>query len=254
MTGVRRPLIAVAVLLTLATAARAAEPARGFQVRTFKGADGQEVKYALFVPHSYTPEKPVPVILFLHGTGEAGTDGQAQTRVGLGAAVRAREKTFPLLVIFPQAQKADWSNKLNLIQMWYPGHPEGDRALAILAEVQQQYQTDPKRLYLSGISMGGFGTWALAEKFPDRWAAIVPICGGGQPAWAPKIKNIPCWCFHGADDPVVPVLLSRVMIEALRKAGGQPKYTEYRGVGHNSWDKAYATDELYEWLLQQRLK
>ena len=102
--------------------------------------------------------------------------------------------------------------------------------------------------------MGGFGTWSFAAAYPDKWAAIVPICGGGNPSAAEKIKHIPCWCFHGDADTSVPVKRSRDMIEALRKAGAEPKYTEYPNVGHNSWDRAYATKELYTWLLEQKLK
>jgi predicted peptidase len=250
MTGVRRLLAALVFLLVATAATRAAAPERGFLQRTLKGADGQEAKYAVFVPHNYKPGTPVPVILFLHGAGQAGTDGLRPTRVGLGRAIRAREESFPFLAVFPQAQKRVWT----LYQTWFPGHAEGDRALAILAEVQTQFTTDPKRVYLAGLSMGGFGVWQMAAKYPDRWAALVPVCGGGDPATAAAVKHIPCWCFHGDADPVVPVSLSRTMVEALRKAGGEPRYDEFPGVGHRSWDKAFATDGLYEWLLQQKLK
>jgi predicted peptidase len=102
--------------------------------------------------------------------------------------------------------------------------------------------------------MGGAGTWSLAVKYPDKWAAIVPICGRGDPKQAEKIKHIPCWCFHGDADKAVKVEYSREMIKALKEAGGSPKYTEYPGVGHNSWDRAYGTRELYDWLLAQKLK
>ena len=97
--------------------------------------------------------------------------------------------------------------------------------------------------------MGGFGTWSLAAKYPDRWAAIVPICGGGNPASAEKFKDIPCWCFHGEADPTVNIEKDKQMVDALKAAGGKPKFTTYPGVGHNSWDKAYGTPELYHWLL-----
>ena len=126
--------------------------------------------------------------------------------------------------------------------------------MAIVAEVEKEYKVDPKRVYLTGLSMGGFGTWSLAIKDPTRWAAIVPICGGGDAKQAAKIKDLPCWCFHGDADPAVAVGMSRTMIQALKDAGGQPKYTEYPGVGHNSWDKAYATPDLYKWLLSQQRK
>jgi predicted peptidase len=126
--------------------------------------------------------------------------------------------------------------------------------MAILADVQKDYVTDPKRLYLTGVSMGGYGTWSLAAKYPERWAAIVPVCGGGDPGSAEAIKHIPCWCFHGGADRTVPPDTSRTMIAALKEAGASPRCDEYPGVGHDSWDKAYATSDLYEWLLRQRQK
>ena len=126
--------------------------------------------------------------------------------------------------------------------------------MAILDQVCKDYKVDRKRIYLTGLSMGGFGTWSLATAYPERWAAMVPICGGGNPAQAAKIKDIPCWCFHGDADATVSVENSRKMIKALKDAGGDPKYTEYPGVNHNSWDRAYATAELWEWLAKQSLK
>jgi predicted peptidase len=111
--------------------------------------------------------------------------------------------------------------------------------------VCKSYKTDPQRLYLTGLSMGGYGTWSLATAEPGRWAAIAPICGGGDPKQADKIKDLPCWCFHGDQDGAVSVERSRDMMRALWAAGGHPNYTEYPGVGHNSWDAAYGTDDLY---------
>jgi predicted peptidase len=229
------------LVLLCVTRTRPAEP-RGFLDRVYQDDQG-ESKYVLFVPHSTKSDKPLPVILFLHGAGETGTDGQLQAKVGLGPAIKKREKSFPFLAIFPQSQK----------RTWQAGSQDAKRALAILDAVSKEYKTDPKRVYLTGLSMGGYGTWSLAQVQPDRWAAIVPVCGGGDPKQAGKIKHIPCWCFHGETDMAVPVAKSRDMIEALKKAGGTPKYDEYAGVGHNSWDRAYATKELYPWLLEQHL-
>jgi len=118
----------------------------------------------------------------------------------------------------------------------------------------KEFKVDAKRQYLTGLSMGGYGTWSIAPTTPTRWAAIVPVCGAGNPADAEKIKDIPCWCFHGDEDKAVNVEGSRKMIAAIEKAGGKPKYTEYPKVGHNSWDMAYGTDELYKWLLEQKTK
>jgi predicted peptidase len=161
--------------------------------------------------------------------------------VGIGKAIKEREKTFPFLTIIPQAPSFGWG----------AGSAGGKLAIAVLESVEKEYSVDPKRTYLTGLSMGGMGTWSLAMAMPDKWAAIVPICGRGDTKSAEKIKDLPCWCFHGDADTAVKVEGSRDMIEAVKKAGGDPKYTEYPGVGHNSWDKAYGTDELYEWMLKQ---
>jgi predicted peptidase len=247
MTAVRMLALAgaaVLVLVPLAARSRAAaEPTKGFLNRVHKDADGKEAKYVLFVPHDYTGDKAYPVILFLHGAGER-TNGKKQpVEVGIGTAVKKRENNFPCLVIIPQAQKT-----------WQASSPDAKRALDILAEVEKEYQIDDKRVYLTGLSMGGMGTWSLAVAHPDKWAAIVPICGRGDTSKAAKIKDLPCWCFHGDADRAVDVEGSRKMIAAIKEAGGNPKYTEYPGVGHNSWDKAYDTDELYDWLLKQHKK
>lgn len=219
----------------------------GFLDKTFKDSGGTEHKYVLFVPHDYKKDSPTPTILFLHGAGETKTSdgkGKMPVEVGIGPAIKKREKTFPFITIIPQAP----------IRTWRHDSESGKMALSILAAVEKEYSVDEKRTYLTGLSMGGFGTWSLAFHHPEKWAAIVPICGGGDPKGAEKIKDIPCWCFHGDKDEAVKVELSRAMIEALKKAGGNPKYDEYKGVDHNSWDMAYGTDELYEWMLKQSKK
>jgi len=243
MTALRTlPLFFVA-WLGLAAMARA-DDKHGFLDRVYKDADGKEAKYVLFIPKEYDGKKAYPLILFLHGAGETGTDGKKQAEVGLGKAIEKQADTFPFITVFPQSQK----------RTWQANSDDGKRALAILDETEKEYKVDKKRVYLTGLSMGGFGTWSMAETFPEKWAAIVPICGGGDPKTAEKIKNIPCWIFHGDADNAVKVDRSRDMKKALETAGGKPIYTEYAGVGHNSWDKAYATKELYEWLLKQESK
>jgi predicted peptidase len=216
----------------------------GFLDRVHKDADGKEAKYVLFVPHDYKGDKPYPLILFLHGAGEAQGGTKQPVEVGIGPVIKKHEKTFPCITIFPQSQK----------RTWRAGSPDANRALAILDEVQKEYKVDAKRVYLTGLSMGGFGTWSLAAKYPERWAAIAPICGGGDPKAADAIKDVPCWCFHGGADPVVKPDFSRAMMKALWAAGAHPNYSEYPGVGHNSWEKAYATADLYEWFLKHKLK
>jgi predicted peptidase len=262
MMGARSLSVLVVSLSLVASAPAGADEVKtGFLQRVHKGADGKEARYALFVPHDYRGNRAYPLILFLHGAGEWGSDGQKQLSVGLGPAVKKRAKAFPFLVLFPQSQKNTWPVDVKdpkqlrrIATTWSDQEAEGQRALALLADVEKEYRVDPERVYLTGVSMGGFGTWLLAASHPERWAAIVPICGGGDPRTAARIKGLPCWCFHGDADDAVPVHWSRDMMKALWAAGGHPNYTEYAGVGHNSWDKAYDTTDLYEWLLRHRLK
>jgi predicted peptidase len=219
----------------------------GFVNKTFKVKNGDS-KYVVFVPHSYDGAKEFPLILFLHGAGERGDDGQAPVMQGIangGIKFKNNEKKFPFFVIFPQAK---------LKGSWKAGGPDADNALGILEEVQKTYKIDSKRLYLTGLSMGGSGTWSLAAAHPNKWAAIAPICGGGDPATADKIKHIPCWCFCGDQDSAKLVESNRTMIKALKGAGGMPRYTELEFVGHNSWDSAYVTPELYPWFLKHSTK
>ncbi|MEI7683834.1 MAG: alpha/beta hydrolase-fold protein [Planctomycetota bacterium] len=218
----------------------AIEAQTGFLAKTH--TDG--AKYVVFVPHDFKADKAYPVILFLHSSGSTGDDGQKQTGNGLGNAIRKNEKAFPFIAVFPQSQKRTWK----------ADSEDGKRALAIFDDVVKAYKTDPKRQYLTGLSMGGFGTWSMAAAHPDRWAAIAPICGGGDPTTATKFKNIPCWNFHGDADPTVKVDLSRNMIKALKDAGGAPRYSELPGVGHNAWDAAYGNPEFFTWLLEQKQK
>lgn len=225
---------------------RAQETETGFLDRVYTDADGEH-KYVVFVPRDYSADRDWPVILFLHGAGERGSDGQLQVHVGLGPAIRARED-FPFIAAFPQAEDVAGPAR----QAWLPAAPDGRRALAILDEVEKRYRTDEKRVYLTGLSMGGFGAWGQAAAAAERWAAIVPICGGGDPALADKLRDLPIWCFHGAKDRAVPVDESRAMVDAIEAAGGNPLYTEYPDLEHNCWDAAYGDDALYAWLLEQR--
>jgi predicted peptidase len=200
----------------------------------------QTLPYRVFVPKNL--ERPAPVILFLHGAGECGDDGLAPTTVGIGPAIRRNPERFPAIVVFPQCPYgAAWR-----------GRPL-DAARLALEQTVAELGGDDSRLYLTGISMGGYGTWSLARRDPKRFAALVPVCGGTrEPEIARLFVDVPVWIFHGDADTVIPVSESRVMAEALRRLGGDVRYTEYAGVGHNSWDRAYAEPELMPWLLAQR--
>ncbi|MGH7221668.1 MAG: dienelactone hydrolase family protein, partial [Gemmataceae bacterium] len=215
----------------------------GFLQRIYEDAEEIEWKYTLFVPAEYKGDRPYPLLVYLHGFGSRGVDGTKPTIDGPGRFIQEREKTFDMLALFPQSETG----------LWDADTADSQRAMAVLEDVIQDYAVDRQRIYLTGTSRGGFGVWNLAARYPDKWAAIVPICGGGDPASAGAIKDMPCWCFHGADDNVIDVEQSRRMIEALKAAGGRPRYTEYPDVGHGCWSRAYATPELWEWLRHQRL-
>jgi predicted peptidase len=237
-------VVGALTLPAMTTRAADEKPRTGFVDKTFKNADGTASPYVVFVPRSYDGTKEYPVILFLHGAGETKGRGGEPVKVGIGPAIKKREKEFGFITVIPQSQFGGWQAE----------KAEGKRALAILDEVTKSYKTDAKRVYLTGLSMGGFGTWSLAAAHPDRWAAIAPICGGGTVKDAPKIKDIPTWVFHGDKDTAVKVEQSQKMVEALKAAGGMPKYSEYAGVDHNSWDRAYAEKEFFPWLAAQKKK
>lgn len=236
-------MIALAGSPLLAFAQAPAPTAGKFETKVFKNEDGHESPYVLYVPPGYDGSKPFPLILFLHGSGETKGGGTMPVDQGIGTHIRGKLiKKIPALVLIPQAESRSWQ----------ADGPNGKRAMAMLAEVEKEYKVDPARIYLTGLSMGGYGTWSLAAAYPEKWAAIVPICGGGNPADADKIKHIPCWVWHGDKDQAVKVERSRDMVAALKKAGGTPRYTELEEIGHFSWDAAYASEDLYAWLFAQK--
>lgn len=234
----------LAAMWMLPTLASAQVAQRGFVDRVFRDEAGAH-KYVVFVPREYTPEREWPVIMYLHGAGERGTDGRRQLTVGLGPYVRQNAQTFPFIVVFPQNENV----RGRILDAWSAESPDGRRAVAILDDVMNDYRIDPERQILTGWSMGGYGAWSLGTAMPDRWAAVVPLAGGGDPAQAPNLKNTPVWAFHGAEDMVVPPTASRTMISALRAAGGNPRYDELPNVGHDVWRVAYESDALYRWML-----
>jgi predicted peptidase len=237
--------------------ANAKKAATGFLDREVT-VGGTVYKYQVFVPSDWTSSKKWPVILFLHGAGERGDDGLKQTEVGIGRAIRLDRSRFPAIVVMPQCRKDVW---------WVDSAME-NVAMAALAQAQKEFHGDAQRTYLTGLSMGGYGTWHLAGKYPGRFAALAVICGGIlEPDLARKQdpkdmtpyidaakkvgSHTPVWIFHGGDDPTVPVTESRRMNDALKALGAEVRYTEYPGVGHNSWDQAYAEAELFSWMFSK---
>ncbi len=178
-----------------------------------------------------------PLLLFLHGAGERGDDLDLVKKHGPPMLIEQGQE-FPFIVVSPQCP----TNR-----RWEPFE-----LATLLDEIVEKYQVDEDRIYVTGLSMGGFGTWSLAAYQPDRFAALAPICGGGEPIMARLLRPIPTWVFHGAKDPIVPLERSTAMVEAIKAAGGDVKFTIYPDAGHDSWTESYANPELYEWLLQQK--
>ena len=245
----------IVLLLLILTQGRAfAVDASDFQARTFTDAQGKTLNYRLYVPKNYKAGEKYPLILFLHGSGERGSDNQKQ--VGYFAASvfadDATQAARPCFLVAPQCPEKDsWAaihgTKQDVEFSAAPTEPMR-LTIAMLDALQKEFSVDPNRLYITGLSMGGYGTWDALARYPGLFAAAIPICGGGDPKMAKKMTNTPIWDFHGGADPTVPPARSHHMIIALRDAGGEPNFTEYPGVGHNSWEKAYREPELAAWL------
>ncbi|NMC21274.1 MAG: prolyl oligopeptidase family serine peptidase [Thermogutta sp.] len=220
--------------------------------RVFTNADGETLPYRLHLPEGYDPAKKYPLILFLHGAGERGDDNEAQLRndefLNLAAV-----PDHPVILVAPQCPRDQWWSAIRRTPNGLEAQlAEGGLAMKLtiqlLDAVQKEFSVDPARRYVTGLSMGGFGTFDLVLRRPKDFAAAVPICGGGDESRAAEMKETAFWVFHGGADPVVPPALSQRMVEALKKAGAEVRYTEYPGVGHNSWRWAYHEPELAAWL------
>ena len=210
----------------------------GFIDKTLE-VDGETRRFVVYVPREYDPSREWPLILFLHGAGERGDDGLKQTEVGLGRAVRLNADRWPAIIVMPQCPEGVW---------WDKALPH---VLVALEQTLAEYSIDSKRVYLTGISMGGYATWIFGAQQPDRFAALMPVCGGGDPGDAQALAAVPIWAFHGAKDDVVLPSESIRMVEAVREAGGKVEYTEFEDAGHNSWDDAYADRKASRWLFNQ---
>jgi predicted peptidase len=195
--------------------------------------------YLLQLPPGYTRtgKKRWPLLMFFHGRGERGHDLKLVRLHGPPKLI-AEGRTFPFIVVSPQCPDDEWWN--------YP-------ALEVfVSEMVRRYRVDPDRVCLTGLSMGGFATWALAQHRPERYAAIAPVCGGGETRVAANLRDLPIWAFHGGLDEVIVPRRSREMVAAIKAAGGAPRLTIYPRAGHDSWTQAYANEELYTWMLAQR--
>ena len=220
-------------------------PPTGQSEHEFVGQVAKTVrlKYLLFLPKGYgeDPDQKWPLIVFLHGMGERGDDLEKVKIHGIPKIVE-KQADFPFIAVSPQCPDTSrWTDEIDTLN-------------ALLDDVAEKYASDENRLYLTGLSMGGFGTWAWAIASPDRFAAIAPICGGGDPGKVCAIKNVPTWVFHGAKDQVVPIARSEDMVKALKDCGGNVEFTVYPEAGHDSWTETYNNPKLYEWFLKHSLK
>ena len=226
-----------------------------FQAREYRDPHGATLLYRLLKPAATDSEEGKhPLLLFLHGAGERGSDNRTQLKLGQ-EMLRTAGRKYGAFVLVPQCPQGkrwaevDW-NRLSHKMPREPSDPLR-MTLGLIAEMLRQYPIDRERLYVLGISMGGYGTWDVIQRQPDLFAAAVPICGGGDETVAGRIKA-PVWAFHGDNDRAVPVARSRNMVGAIKAAGGKPKYTEYPGVGHNCYDIAFEDPEMLKWLFSNK--
>jgi len=233
------------------------EPFRARAVTVTEAGEAVEFRSRLLPPPVVERGRLFPLVLFLHGAGERGRDNEKQLKyLPAWMAEPALRQRHPCFLLAPQCRADErwvdvsWADKKSLPQ----GPPTTDllAAIAALNDVLAHEPIDPRRVYLTGLSMGGYGAWDLAARQPERFAAVLPICGGGDEATAPRLAGLPIWCFHGDADAVVPVERSRSMVAAVRAAGGDPRYSELPGVGHDSWTPAYRDPAVLDWLFGQR--
>lgn len=234
-----------------------------FKAETYSDSEGNQLDYRILKPVDYDSAKKYPLVLFLHGAGERGSDNYSQLKWGVShfAEPKMREK-YPAFVVAPQVPEGDYWSTLESVQdttsfsipmLDEPAEPMR-LTIDLLDQLQDRFSIDRNRLYVTGLSMGGFGTFDLIERYPDKFAAAVPICGGGDITRAFLLKDVPIWVFHGARDEVVLPEYSRNIVDAIRVAGGSPGYTEYPDEDHiGAWVQAYSNSHLYEWMFSKSL-
>ncbi len=197
-----------------------------------------KLEYLLYLPKGHgRGKKKWPLMVYLHGSGERGSNLELVKTHGPPKLIEA-EQEFPFIVVSPQCPADGW---------W-----TNDMISTLLDDLEQNLQVDSSRVYLTGLSMGGFGTWAMAGEFPNRFAAIAPICGGGLELWMRNITHLPVWAFHGAKDDIVPLEQTTRLVDELKRLGSKKvKLTVFKNADHDSWTRAYANPKLYEWMLAQ---
>jgi predicted peptidase len=238
--------VRVALLLGLVflLVSAAADDTGRFVEHSVRLPSGAVTRFAVWLPPGFTPTRYWPAVVFLHGEAESGEDNARQTQIGLGPVLRERPAFWPAVVIFPQKPdpKVLWSAREDLV-------------LAVLAAARGSYPIDVSRIYLTGLSQGGEGTWDIAAKNPGKFAALVPVSGWSEdPDGAARaLGATPVWLFHGVADTVVPAGRAQRIAAAVQKEGHAPRLTFYGKLGHDVWDRAYRTRNLPKWLLRKHL-
>ena len=223
-------------------------------------ADGHTLPYRFYQPQPGTVSKKLPLVIFLHGAGERGGDNRTQFQ---RFAPSLFWEKYPCFVLAPECPSKT-SETSNAESVWVDTHfgaashqmnaqPTWPMKLVmqLIDQTIRKYPVDKNRIYITGLSMGGYGTWEILQRQGKRFAAAIPVCGGGDPAYASKMKTVNIWVFHGSDDHTVPVKRSREMVAAIQAVGGKVQYTEYTGVDHDSWTRTYSNPEVWDWLFSQ---
>lgn len=223
----------------------------------YKDKDGNQLLYRIYTPENLSSDKKIPIIILLHGAGERGNDNKKQIAHGFKQIAQySIQSNNPAIIIAPQCPKAQqWVNvKWNTKAHDMPEKPSDSLKLAIelLNSKISTMPVDKNRVYITGLSMGGYGTWDAISRHPELFAAALPLCGGADTKQAPKLIKMPIWTVHGDKDGAIPVSRSRDIIKAIKDAGGKANYTEHPGVGHNVWSKTYSDKKILAWLFSQK--
>ena len=229
-----------------------------FKALTFESKQTDlKMPYRLFTPKGYDPSQPYALILYLHGAGDRGSDNEKQfSKLTMMMARTKNQVETPAFILAPQCPSkkqwvnTPWKNGSYSVEQTPPSDPM-KVALEILDAVQAEYNIDPDRILVTGVSMGGFGAWDLVTRYPERFAAVMPVCGAGDPSKAKNISKIPAWIFHGEKDRVVPTKGAREIVKALQDAGASPVYVEYKDQAHGIWDDAYKDEQAMAWFFSQ---
>ncbi len=201
----------------------------------------KNMDYMISLPENYSQKKKWPLLIFLHGSGERG-DKVEDVMFHGPFKERMKGMDTPFIIVAPQCKYGETWTERNYAEV----------VILLIDMLKKDLRIDDQQIYITGLSLGGFGTWYLATRYKDVFAAAVPICGGGRTEWCRNLLNVPVWAFHGADDKVVPVENSERMVEAVNNFGGNAKLTIYPGAGHDSWSKTYSNPDVYKWMLEQK--